>query len=82
MLSPEEIKEAIKCDPKKMNALVNKILQVFLLVPFQVRLNNNEPLLIGGYSVTQNWLLVYGFMGALHLNLTEWIVLSDTGITS
>ena len=76
-----EIKETLKAKPEKMNALVAKVLQAHPPAPFAMRLNKDEPLVVGGYSIPKNWLVVYGFAGVLYSNSTDWMNLSDDAAT-
>ncbi|KAL3810953.1 hypothetical protein ACHAXA_005369 [Cyclostephanos tholiformis] len=81
ILSPE-IKETIKAEPEKMLALLDKVLRVYPPAPFQVRLNKDEPLHVGGYLIPPNWLVVYGYAGALFSESTEWTDLKDNASPS
>jgi len=77
-----EIKKNLKAQPELMEALVDKVLQAHPPAPFSMRLNKDEPLFVGDYTVPSNWLVVYGFAGVLYSESTDWMDLSDDSTPS
>lgn len=47
-----------------------------------MRLNKDEPLVVGEYSIPSNWLVVYGFAGVLYSNSTDWTDMSEGSVPS
>lgn len=72
-----EVKAKLQERPDLMDPFVKKVLQTHPPAPFSMRLNTNQPLVVGGYEIPENWLVVYGFAGVLHSESTGWMDLSD-----
>lgn len=77
-----EVKSELKSHPEKMDALVDEVLQAHPPAPFSMRLNKDEPLVVGEYSIPSNWLVVYGFAGVLYSNSTDWTDMSEGSVPS
>lgn len=71
------IKAELKARPEAMDAFVEKVLQAHPPAPFSMRLNTNEPLVVGEHTIPANWLVVYGFAGVLYSESTDWMELRD-----
>lgn len=59
-----ELKAHLQKNPKETDRFVSTILQLYPPAPFGMRLVN-ENLSVKGYDIPKDWMVVYGFAGAL-----------------